>query len=209
MTPLRILVAVDHDLLRRGIKSLLEDQRGWEVCGEARTGIEAVSRAEQLQPDVAILDITMPQLNGLDATRKIRKASWQTEILLLSVQYSDRLVQDSFEAGALGYLLKSDSGQHLVKAVETLALHRPFYTARAKEALLAQFNSAPATDLTPREREILQLISEGKATREIAALLSLSVKTIEFHRSNIMRKLNAHKVSELVRYAVRNRIIEP
>jgi DNA-binding NarL/FixJ family response regulator len=132
MAPLRILVAVDHDLLRRGITSLLEDQRGWEVCGEARTGIEAVSRAEQLQPDVAILDITMPQLNGLDATRKIRKASWQTEILLLSVQYSDRLVQDSFEAGALGYLLKSDSGQHLVKAVETLALHKPFYTARAK-----------------------------------------------------------------------------
>ena len=214
MKPLLILIADDHDLIRRGLKSLLESQLGWQVCAEAKTGTEALQMTEQFMPQVAILDITMPGLNGLDVTRRIRKISPQTEVLLVSAHYSDQLVKDSFEVGALGYLLKSDSDQQLVKAVKTVAAHKPFYTARASEVMLAKLapsatNEKPAVQLTSREREILQLVCEGKVTKEIAALLNLSVKTAETHRSNIMRKLNMHSVGELVRYAVQHRIIEP
>ena len=208
MISLRILVADDHDLIRRGIKSLLE-QSGWEVCGEARTGKEAVTMAEQLQPGIAILDITMPELNGLDVTRRIRKVSPQTAVLLVSVHYSDRLIHDSIEAGALGYLLKSDSDQELVKAVTTLAAGKPFYTGHATDAILVQANAQAATKsrglrLTTREREILQLISEGKATKEVAAVLGLSVKTAETHRVNLMRssRFTALESSSATRFAI-------
>jgi DNA-binding NarL/FixJ family response regulator len=214
MNAFLILIADDHDLIRRGLKSLLEGQPGWQVCGEAKTGTEALQMTEQFRPQVAVLDITMPGLNGLDVTRRIRKISPQTEVLLVSAHYSDQLVKDSFEVGALGYLLKSDSDRDLVKAVKTVAEHKPFYTARATEAMLAKLSPSaameePAVQLTSREREILQLVCEGKVTKEIAALLNLSVKTAETHRSNIMRKLKMHSIGELVRYAVQNRIIEP
>ncbi len=214
MSAFLILIADDHDLIRRGLKSLLEGQPGWQVCGEAKTGTEALQMTEQFRPQVAVLDITMPGLNGLDVTRRIRKISPQTEVLLVSAHYSDQLVKDSFEVGALGYLLKSDSDRDLVKAVKTVAEHKPFYTARATEAMLAKLSPSaaieePAVQLTSREREILQLVCEGKVTKEIAALLNLSVKTAETHRSNIMRKLKMHSIGELVRYAVQNRIIEP
>ena len=213
MTSLRILIADDHDLIRRGLKSLLEDQSGWEVCGEARTGKEAVTMAEQLQPSIAIVDITMPELNGLNVTRRIRKVSPLTAVLLVSVHYSDCLIHDSIEAGALGYIIKSDSDQDLVKAVTTLAAGKPFYTGHATETIFAQAKAQAATKslsprLTDREHEILQLISEGKATKEVAAVLGLSVKTAETHRVNLMRKLQVHSIGELVRYAVRNKIIE-
>ena len=200
MKTLRILIADDHDLMRRGVKALLQSHAGWEVCGEAHTGREAVAKSEELKPDVVILDISMPELNGVEAARRIRKASPNAEVLILSVHYSDQLIREILDAGVRGYMVKSDSDRDLLIAVETLASHKPFFTPRATEVILR---------LTSREREIVQLLAEGKSSKEVASSLCISVKTAETHRANIMRKLQLHTVSELVRYAVRNQIIEP
>jgi DNA-binding NarL/FixJ family response regulator len=218
MKNLRILIADDHDLMRRGLKALLQSKPGWTICAEAHTGREAVTKAEELKPDIVILDITMPELNGVEAARRILKASPNTEILVLSVHYSDQLIRDILDAGVRGYIVKSDSDRDLVVAVEALANHKPFFTPRATELILNNFNrggsAVPTPEfvgdrLTSREREIVQLLSEGKSSKEVASVLSISVKTAETHRANIMRKLEIHSVSELVRYAVRNQIIEP
>jgi DNA-binding NarL/FixJ family response regulator len=214
---LRILIADDHDLLRRGVRALLESHEGWEICGEATTGREAVSKAEELKPDIAILDISMPDLNGVEAARRIRKASANTEVLVLSMHYSDQLIREIVDAGVRGYIVKSDSDRDLVIAVETLAKHKPFFTPHATEVILSKFNPGGGVTeipelirerLTSREREIVQLLAEGKSSKEVASSLGISVKTAETHRANIMRKLELHSVSELVRYAVRNQIIE-
>jgi DNA-binding NarL/FixJ family response regulator len=218
MKSIRILIADDHDLMRRGLKSLLEAHQGWTICAEAHTGREAVAKAEELKPDIVILDITMPELNGVEAARRILKASPNTEILVLSVHYSDQLIRDILDAGVRGYIVKSDSDRDLVIAVEALSNHKPFFTPRATELILSNFNSKGGSmevpdvigeRLTSREREIVQLLSEGKTSKEVASALGISVKTAETHRANIMRKLEIHSVSELVRYAVRNQIIEP
>jgi DNA-binding NarL/FixJ family response regulator len=217
MKRLRILVADDHDLLRRGVKTLLESHSGWEVCGEATTGREAVTKYEQLKPDVVILDIGMPDLNGLEAARRIRTASANSEILILSVHHSDQLIREIVDAGIRGYIVKSDSDRDLIIAVEALANHKPFFTTRVTEVILSRFSSGgPVKNvpelirerLTAREREIVQLIAEGKSSKEVASSLGISIKTAETHRANVMRKLEIHTVSELVRYAVRNQIAE-
>jgi DNA-binding NarL/FixJ family response regulator len=214
---LRILVADDHDIIRRGLKELLTARPGWEVCAEAKTGREAVTLAEQLKPDVVVMDISMPDLNGLEAARKIRKSLPKCEILILTLHFSDQLVREIVEAGVRAYIMKSDADRDLVAAVEALSNHRPFFTARAADMLLDGFVRPHATvdpdavirnRLTAREREIVQLLAEGKSSKEVAVSLGISVKTAETHRANIMRKLELHSVSELVRYAVRNQIIE-
>jgi DNA-binding NarL/FixJ family response regulator len=214
---LRILVADDHDIIRRGLKELLTSRSGWEVCAEAKTGREAVTLSEQLKPDVVVMDISMPDLNGLEAARQIRKSLPKTEILILTLHFSDQLVREIVEAGVRAYIMKSDADRDLVAAVEALSCHRPFFTARAADMLLDGFRR-PKTDIDPdtvirnrltaREREIVQLLAEGKSSKEVAVSLGISVKTAETHRANIMRKLELHSVSELVRYAVRNQIIE-
>jgi DNA-binding NarL/FixJ family response regulator len=216
---LRILIADDHALMRRGIKAMLQSHKGWEVCVEAHTGREAVARSEKQKPDVAILDISMPDLNGVEAAKRIRKVSPKTEVLILSMHYSDQLIRDILEAGVRGYIVKSDSDRDLITAVESLANHKPFFTARATEVMLSNFNQVklkedaleePARNqLTSREREIIQLIAEGKRSKEIGASLCISPKTAETHRANLMRKLGLHTASELVRYAMRNQIIDP
>jgi DNA-binding NarL/FixJ family response regulator len=217
MKNLRILIADDHDLMRRGVRTLLEAHPGWEICAEAPTGREAVAKAEELKPDIVILDISMPDLNGLEAARRIRSGSPNTEILILSMHYSDQLIRELLEAGVRGYIIKSDSDRDLIIAVETLATHKPFFTPRATEVILgnlqvagarAQLPSTIRERLTSREREIVQLLAEGKSSKEVASSLCISVKTAETHRANIMRKLQLHTVTELVRYAVRNQIIE-
>ena len=217
MQTLRILIADDHDLMRRGVKTLLQSHVGWEVCGEAKTGREAVDKAGKLKPDVVILDIGMPDLNGVEAARRIRKASAATEVLILSMHYSDQLIREIVEAGVRGYVVKSDSDRDLVIAVENLAKHKPFFTSHATEVILSSFNMGGSVKegpqlvsgrLTSREREIVQLLAEGKSSKEAASSLGISVKTVETHRANVMRKLELHSVSELVRYAVRNLIIE-
>ena len=207
---LRILIADDHDIVRCGLRSLLESHPGWDICAEARTGQEAVAQAEEIRPDIAILDITMPELNGLEAARRILKTCPRTEILLLSVHHSDQLVRDIVEAGIRGYVVKSDSDRDLVSAVEALANHEPWLTSCAAELLVSKGGTDEELEhLTSREREILQLLAEGKTSKEVASALAISCKTTETHRANIMRKLGLHSVTELVRYAVRNEIIEP
>ncbi|MFB3924060.1 MAG: response regulator [Terriglobia bacterium] len=217
MNTVRILVADDHEVVRQGVRALLEAQPDWEVCGEAADGREAVEMAERLKPDVIILDLTMPNLNGLEATRQILKADPEARVLILTMHESDQVVREVLDAGARGYVLKSDAGRNLLAAVEALRLQNSFFTSKVAKMVVDGLRKAPPPGretilpdrLTPREREVVQLLAEGKSSKEVAVALDLSVKTAETHRSNIMRKLDIHSVSDLVRYAVRNRIIEP
>ncbi|HKD50012.1 MAG TPA: response regulator transcription factor [Candidatus Acidoferrum sp.] len=214
MTPLRILVADDHQVVRTGLRTLLESKAGWQVCAEAANGREAVEKAGELHPDVAVLDIGMPLLNGVEATRQIRKVSPGTEILILSMHDSEHMIQGVLDAGAHGYILKDDADRNLLAAVESLRTHKPYLSSRASVAAAGAQPSSdgldrPARRLTPREREIVQLLAEGKSNKEIATYLHISVKTAETHRANIMLKMNFHSVTELVRYAVKNKIIQP
>lgn len=218
MSVLRILIADDHEVARRGIRALLEVHPGWEVCGEAADGREAVAIASRLRPDIVLLDIGMPSLNGLDATRQIIAAAPATRVLILTMHDSEQVVREVLAAGAVGFLLKSDAGRDLVTAVEALQHRRTFFTTRVAQLVLEGYLH-PVSDndhdgqqsfrdvLTPREREVIQLLAEGKTTKEVATTLNLSVKTAETHRTNLMRKLDLHSVVELTLYAVRNGIV--
>ena len=213
----RVLIADDHELVLRGLRAVLESA-GHEVCGTAKTGREAVAMARRLAPQIVVLDVSMPELNGLDAARQIKRAQPTTEILILTVHESDRMIRDVLEAGARGYLLKSDLADELAHAIEALRRHQPYFSSRVAEVVLsgflAQSAAAPEDDttepsrLTPREREIVQLISEGLSTKQVARRLAISVKTVETHRANVQRKLGVASVGEIVRYAIRNGIVE-
>lgn len=214
---LRILIADDHDIIRRGLRQLLMAKPGWEICGEAKTGREALTLAEQLKPDIIVMDISMPELNGLEAARQLQKNSPQIGILILTMYFTDQLVREVIDCGARGYILKSDADKELVNAVEALANRRTYFTREASEILLNGYSrpdvvldskATARNRLTAREREIVQLLADGKSSKEVASTLKISVKTAETHRANIMRKLELHSVSELVRYAIRNQIIE-
>ncbi len=211
----RVLVADDHEVVRRGIRALLEGERGFEVCGEAVTGRQAVEMSKQLNPHVVILDVSMPDLNGLEAARRIRAVAPNAEILVLTMHESDQIIREVFAAGARGYMLKSDAGRDLLSAVNALAQHRPFVAAGVAGVVLDGYLTSVAAEaetggpLTAREREVLQLLAEGKSNKEIAVALNITVKTAETHRANLMRKLDLHSITDLVRYAVRNNIIEP
>jgi len=215
MTPLRILIVDDHAVVRRGVRSLLESQPGWEISGEAANGREAVDLATRLQPDIVVMDLSLPELNGLDATRQILKGSPRSEILVLTMHHSEELARNVLQAGARGYLLKSDADQSLIAAVESLRQHKPFLTSTVTEFVLDDYmRRADALDeglptVTAREREIIQLLAEGKSNKETASTLGISVKTVEAHRANVMRKLHLRSISELVRYAIRNKIVQP
>ena len=216
MTSVRILVADDHEVVRRGVRGLLEAHAGWQVCEEAVDGREAVEKARKSSPDVAILDIGMPGLNGLEAARQIRKVCPRSEVLILTMHESEQVVQEVLAAGARGYVLKSDAGRDLVAAVESLSHHRTFFTSSVAELVLRKYldgetdgGKRDASFLTPREREVVQLLAEGKGNKEVADTLKISVRTADTHRTNIMRKLSCHSLSDLVRYAIRNNIIVP
>jgi DNA-binding NarL/FixJ family response regulator len=215
MSVLRILVADDHEVVRQGLRSILEEQPGWEICGEALTGQEAIAKAKELRPDVVVLDFSMPDLNGLEATRQIRRMLPDTEVLVLTMYDSERLAREFLAAGARGFILKADAGKVLVEAVGKLSRHEPFVTARVSEQVLKGHlqrrcpdGGAESDPLTAREREIVQLVAQGKVSKEIANRLNISVHTVETHRSNIMQKLDTHTVGELIQYAIRNRLIE-
>jgi DNA-binding NarL/FixJ family response regulator len=212
MAPLRILIADDHAVVRTGLRTLLESRAGWQVCAEAVDGRDAVDKAAKHKPDVAVLDIGMPLLNGVDATRRIVKSSPQTRVLILTMHESDELVQQVIEAGARGYILKDDADRVLLAAVEALRLNKPYFSLRVSPSGDAGDRSCDHSKpqrsrITPREREILQLLAEGKSNKEIATILGISVNTAEAHRANIMLKLDLHSLPELVLYAIRNRII--
>lgn len=213
----RILIADDHELVREGLRKVLGARPEWTIIGEAANGREAVELACAGKPDLAILDFAMPELNGLDVTRQIRKESPRTEVLILTMHETERLVRDVLAAGARGFILKSDAGRMLVQAVEALLNHKPFFTGKVSEMVLDGFlnpDDAPdgggddASPLTPREREIVQLVAEGKSSKELADALGISLRTAETHRTNILRKLRLRSVAEVVRYAIRNHIIE-
>lgn len=214
--PLRILIVDDHAVVRRGVRSLLESEAGWEISGEATTGREAVDMARRLQPDVIVMDLSLPELNGLDATRQILKDSPRSEILVLTMHHSEELARDVLHAGARGYVLKSDADQSLIAAVKSLREHKPFLSSKVTEFVLDDYlrrtdaleEALTHEAVTAREREIIQLLAEGKSNKEAASILGISVKTIEAHRANIMRKLRLRSVSELVRYAIRNKIVQ-
>lgn len=219
MSHVRILIADDHEVVRRGLRALLEAQPEWEVVAEAVTGREAIEKAKQTTPDVAIIDVGMPELNGLEATRQVLKALPPTEVLILTMHESEQIVREVLDAGARGYVLKSDAGRDLVAAVEALCQHRTFFSSKISEMLLnsylrhsdraAEVTDSPRGRLTAREREIVQLLAEGKSNKEVAASLNISIKTAETHRTNIMNKLDLRSITELVRYAVRNNIVAP
>ncbi len=212
---IKILIADDHDVMRRGIRQLLETQPGWEVCGEASNGREAVDLVANLKPHVAIVDIGMPEMNGLEAARAMKKVSPRTEVLIFTMHDTEQLVHEVLSAGARGYVLKSDASRHLINAVEALAEHKPFFTSDVAATILDGYlnvaggEAQSASVLTPREREIIQLLAEGKTNKEVANSLGISVKTAETHRAAIMRKLELKSTADLVRYAVRNNIIQP
>jgi DNA-binding NarL/FixJ family response regulator len=218
----RILIADDHEVARRGIRALLEAHPGWEVCAEAKDGREAVELASTMNPALILLDIGMPNLNGLEAARQILASSPEMPILILTMHDSDQVVREVLRAGARGFLLKSDAGRDLVAAVEALQLRRTFFTTKVSQMVLEGYldrdnpvsreEAKKADDtgvvLTGREREVIQLLAEGKTSKEVALALHLSVKTAETHRTNLMRKLDLHSVADLTRYAVRNGIVQ-
>jgi DNA-binding NarL/FixJ family response regulator len=214
----RILIADDHEVVRRGLCTLLQTHEGWEICGEAKDGREAVEMAKQMKPDVVILDVGMPNLNGLAATRQLAQQNPNQKIIVLTITDSDEVIREALDAGARGFVLKSDAARDLVSAVEVLQRGRMFFTPRVNDMVLAGFldkghngskNEFPAIPkLTPREREVVQLLAEGKSSKEVACALNLSTKTAETHRSNIMRKLGFHSIRDIVVYAIKNNIIQ-
>jgi DNA-binding NarL/FixJ family response regulator len=217
MGALRILVADDHEIVRKGVVSLIASHPGWTVCAEANNGRVAVERAREFKPDIAILDIGMPVLNGLEATRQILRDRPQVKVLILTITDADRIMRAALDAGARGFLLKSDAARDLIAAVQALQRDSTFFTARVADMVLGGYiRNADAIQakginlpmLTSREREVVQLVAEGKSTKEVARSLDTSLRTAETHRSNIMRKLKLHSVSELVLFALRNGIAQ-
>lgn len=214
----RILVADDHEVVRKGLVALLAQRPDWQICAEATNGREAVKLALKFRPNVAIIDLSMPELNGLEATRQIRHDVPETEVLVFSMYENEQFVRDLLAAGARGYVLKSDVSTQLITAIETVARHKPFFTSDVAEKVLEGFlklgDLAPEESgghgiLTAREREIVQLLAESKSNKEVSHLLGISVKTVQTHRATIMRKLGINSIVDLVHYAIRNHLVTP
>jgi len=218
LSELRILIADDHELIRRGVRTLLEAEPGWKVVAEASDGQEAFEKAKETKPEIVVLDIGMPRLSGLEAARRLKRTLPQIKVLMLTMHDSERLAWEVLNVGALGYVTKSDTARDLVIAIEALRRDKTFFTPKVDRIILDSFLNGGSSkrakemqgeQLTSRQREIVQLLAEGKTSKEVSALLNLSVKTVETHRANIMRRLSCHSVSDLVRYAVRNNIVQP
>jgi len=214
MNTFSILVADDHPVFRFGLCSLLRTHQGWEVCGESGDGRDTVEKCRRLKPDLLILDICMPKLNGLDAARQILKHNPDQAILILTAVDSEQVVRDCLEAGIRGWVFKSDGTEDLMTAVEALQRRKTTFSARVSDLIMEGYKrhrvvsvSSHVPKLSPREREVVQLVCEGKASKEIATILNLSLATAETHRSNILRKLSLHSIAELVLYAVKNEIV--
>jgi DNA-binding NarL/FixJ family response regulator len=215
MAALRILLGDDHTIVRHGLRKILEEQPEWKVVGEAASGREAVQQALTLVPDVAILDITMPLLNGIEATRQIKRRLPELEVLILSMHADETYISQAMHAGARGYLLKDTADADLIRAVSAVAAGKSFFSPAAARVMLDDYvrhlTQKGITDryesLSEREREVFQLVAEGRSGKEIAELLSISPATVETHRAHILQKLNLHSTAELVLYAVRRGVI--
>ena len=215
MSQVRILLADDHGIVRKGLRSAIESEPGLQVIAEAANGREAVALGQQLRPDIAILDIAMPQLNGIDATHQIRKVSPSTRVIILSMHADETYVIRALAAEAKGYILKDSAEVDLLPALHNVAQGRPYFSPKVTEVLLEDYmrylrqrGLEDSYDLlTDREKEVLQLLAEGRSNKDVANLLNLGLSTIETHRTNLMQKLNLHSTAELVLYAMRKRII--
>ena len=214
MKPVRILIADDHEVIRRGVTALFGGIPEWEIVGEASNGADAVQQAERQRPDVVILDINMPELSGLEAISRILAILPHTEILVLTLDDSEETARQGLSAGARGYILKSDAALNIVNGVRSLCEHKTFFTSTISEMIFRGFleSRRPVQErlkhgLTDREREVVQLLAEGKCNKEVASILNISVKTVETHRRNVFSKLNFHSLSNLIHYAIRNHII--
>lgn len=217
MTKTRVLIVDDHQVVRKGVASILACRPEWEICGEAANGREALEAVDQLRPDVVIMDISMPEMNGLEASRRIVKGYPNIKVLILSMHESELLLREAFACGIRAYVLKSDVDTELLAALDALQRGKMFSTAKVTDSILRAYGVGGPTpepanskngQLSPREREIVQLVAEGKSSKEVAAALHISVKTVETHRAHIMDKLGVEGLSALVRYAIRNHIIE-
>jgi DNA-binding NarL/FixJ family response regulator len=212
MAPKRILIADDHEVVRAGLRVILQAREGWEVVAEADNGKDAIALIVKNTPDVAIIDYALPLINGIEVTRSVKQRQLDTQILIFTMHDSDDLMRECFRAGARAFLLKSDARLEIVPAVEALLANEPYLTGIVSEKILASYlatNEGPTVSLRPRERMIIQLISEGYSNKEVSKLLNLSVKTVETHRSSAMKKLSIKSTAGLVRYAVKNKLIEP
>ena len=208
----RILIADDHDVVRSGLRSILEAHPNWEVVAEASDGKEAILEGIEAKPDVAVLDYSLPLVNGVEATRQIRARLPRTEVLIFTMHDNEALIEELLRAGARGYLVKTDAKRDLIKAIEALATHKPYFTGKVSEELLKSLRTGSkraGSTLTSRERDVVQLIAEGHKNKDIAYLLNIGIKTVETHRANIMRKLELRTAADLVRYAVRNGLVIP
>jgi DNA-binding NarL/FixJ family response regulator len=207
----RILIADDHEVVRSGIRAIVEARQDWCVIGEAGDGRNAVAMANESKPDVAVLDYSMPVLNGLEASRQIKAHCPRTEVLILTMQESDELLTEALLAGVRGFLFKSDARNHLIAAIEALLDHRPYFTSVVLEKLLKEYllskREKSDAELSAREKNVVQLIAEGNTNRSIGELLALSVKTVESHRASAMRKLGVTSTAGLVRYAIRLKLV--
>jgi two-component system, NarL family, response regulator NreC len=216
MRRLKILVADDHEVMRTGVRALIEQEPEWQVCGTATNGQEAVDAARKLKPDVVILDMTMPELDGLEALREIKRALPNTEVVIFSAHHSEEVIGQLFEAGAKSYIQKSDAGRYLVAAIKSIAEHKPFFTSEISQVLFAKFLSGsagkkqngPENTVTSRERDVVRLLAGGNSNKEVANCLGISIRTAETHRATLMRKLGLESLAALVRYAIRNNIID-
>lgn len=218
MEKTRILIVDDHSVVRHGVRTLLGTHEGWEVCGEAATGAEAVEQVKLLKPDIVIMDISMPEMNGFEAIRRIHTAAPEVEILTLTMHDSEPMFRGVMEAGARGYVLKSDLDVRLIDAIQALSEHRAFFSPSVSQTILegffqgkrrAQAGAGDLRALTPRQRQILQLLAQGKSNKEVASALGISTRTAETHRHQIMNRLKIKTLSELVLFAVRNQLVEP
>jgi DNA-binding NarL/FixJ family response regulator len=215
--PLRILLADDHEIVRRGLRAVLEAESDWEVTDEAANGLEAVEKAERYKPDVVLMDISMPELNGLEAARRIRRNLPNVEVLFLTMHESEQMIREGMDAGGRGFLLKSDAGHELVPAVKSVSRHKPFFSPKIRAMGFSSADGQPLPktcksgtktgELTARERQVVQLLAEGKSTKDVATVLQITLKTAATHRTNILRKLELHSLADLVRYAIRNGIV--
>lgn len=208
---IRVVLADDHNLVRQGIKSLLE-RDGFQVVGEASDGQEALERVRSLQPDIAVMDITMPILNGLDAAREVRRCSVKTKTILLTQHEEEQYISEALDVGVKGYVLKDQVAKDLIQAIQQVSRGQVYLSPGVSEAVMEAYRTKaekPKDPLTGRERQVLQLIAEGKSTKDVASLLNISVKTAESHRTRLMRKLDIHETASLVRYAVRQGIVQP